>query len=147
MAAMEDHWTDDSGRVFREFADRILRQPDLRRATIEQLEVTAKGVANKTAEETAKEIAAIDERLAPIADEVRKSVDRRQFDACRLEARDRQRLASERAATTSGYARQFWDVLRRPEVGANALASGLLAAVIGLLFNGVSARLGGEKRP
>jgi hypothetical protein len=225
---MEDHWTDDTGRVFRELADRVLRQPDLPRAVIEKLEVTAKAVGNKTAEQTANEIAAIDERLAPIADEVRKTIDRRQLlgrmailgivagavllggaavvdwatldvpatappasthpsihartptldetvaalgreleavcramvdapeisavelremtDACRLEARDRQRLATERAAETAGYARRFWDVLRKPEVGANAFASGLLSAIIGLLFTGIAARVVGEKK-
>ena len=65
----------------------------------------------------------------------------------RLEARDRQRLATERAAAANGYARQFWDVLRKPEVGANALASALLAPIVALLFTGISARLGGDKKP
>lgn len=233
LAQIEDHWTDDSGRVFREFADRILRQPDLPRAAIEQLQATARNVGNRTAEQAASAIEAIDERLAPIADEVRKSIDRRQFlgrmtmlgivagavllggaaavdlatatrtawsnvaatptaahptmqartptldetvaalgqqleaacramvdapeisavelremtDACRLEARDRQRLATERAAAANGYARQFWDVLRKPEVVANALVSALLAPIVALLFTAISARLEGDKKP
>jgi hypothetical protein len=46
---MEDHWTDDTGRVFRELADRVLRQPDLPRAVIEKLAVTAMAVGNTTA--------------------------------------------------------------------------------------------------
>lgn len=230
FARVEDHWTDDTGRVFREFADHILRQPELPRAAIEQVEATAKDAGNKTARQAAQEIEAIDQRLAPLADEVRKTVDRRQFlrrmailgvvagavllggspavelasaigsadpqevssansahpsiqarsptldetvaalgreleatchamldapeitalelremlEACRLEARERQRLADERAASASGYAREFWNALRKPELGADAFASGLFGGMIALILGGISARLKSE---
>lgn len=231
VAHIEDHWTDNTGRVFREFADRILRQPGLSRDAIEQLEAATRTAGDKPSDEVASAIEAIDPRLAPIADEVRKVSDRRQFlgrmailgavagaimlgrntssdlgpssaaaapaatasavppyptigartptldetvadlgheleevcratadnpgvsavdlremlDACRLEARDRQRLAAEHAAAASGYARKFWDALRNPELDAGALASAVFDAAVILLLNGIAKRLGSEK--
>jgi hypothetical protein len=65
------------------------------------------------------------------------------LDACRLEARDRQRLAAERAVAASSYARRFWGELRKPEVAAIAVAD----AIGGLLVGGIAARLGGPKNP
>jgi hypothetical protein len=225
FAHIEDHSTDDSGRVFREFADRILRQSEIPQSTVEQLQSATKEIGDKTPVQSAAEIEAIDARLAPIAAEVRGIVDRRKFlkymailgvvasavllggtaiqvetasvakdsvtiaseattqssveareptldesvealgkqleticraaaedpdigavelremaEACRLEASDRRRLALERSTQTSGYFQQFWIALLRPDVGASALASALIATIIGELFRGISVR-------